>query len=263
MAPTLHTELDRIRRFLRTHQEKSTTRTRTWRWGSAQFHEALPLVYDLNFMRLEHPDDDATVEALVREADRVMGAMGHRQITIEDEELGSGLAPGFKDEGWNVNRHVVMVHRRSPDAPRLIDEVRVVEEPEVWPSRAEFLSTYEWCRDDQVLAQMHGAYRVWMRAGNGRDFAILRDGRAVSFAMLWMHDAVGQIEDVATLENYRNQGLSSAVVTRALQEARSVGCDLVFLIADEDDWPKQLYARLGFEPVGLFYTFVLTGGRTS
>ena len=31
---------------------------------------------------------------------------------------------------------------------------------------------------------------------------------------------------------------------------RSAGNELVFIQADDDGWPKQLYSRLGFDPVG-------------
>jgi hypothetical protein len=36
-----------------------------------------------------------------------------------------------------------------------------------------------------------------------------------------------------------------------------MGNDLTFLIADRDDWPKQLYAKLGFDEVGRVWEFVL------
>ena len=42
----------------------------------------------------------------------------------------------------------------------------------------------------------------------------------------------------------------------ALDSARAAGCDLVFLEADADDWPKELYARLGFRAIGQIYAFV-------
>ena len=45
----------------------------------------------------------------------------------------------------------------------------------------------------------------------------------------------------------RGRGLASAVVLRAVEEAVASGHDFVFLIADDEDWPKELYARLGFE----------------
>jgi hypothetical protein len=32
----------------------------------------------------------------------------------------------------------------------------------------------------------------------------------------------------------------------------------VFLVADDADWPKDLYVRLGFDPVSRFWSFVRT-----
>ena len=45
---------------------------------------------------------------------------------------------------------------------------------------------------------------------------------------------------------------------RALQEARRAGCDLAFLVADADDWPKDLYRRLGFDDLGRYVKFLST-----
>jgi predicted N-acetyltransferase YhbS len=38
----------------------------------------------------------------------------------------------------------------------------------------------------------------------------------------------------------------------AIAAAREAGADFVFLVADADDWPKEWYARLGFEPIGRY-----------
>jgi hypothetical protein len=46
-------------------------------------------------------------------------------------------------------------------------------------------------------------------------------------------------------------------VSRALEEARDGGHDLIFLIADRDDWPRKLYEKLGFDEVGRIWEFVL------
>jgi len=43
------------------------------------------------------------------------------------------------------------------------------------------------------------------------------------------------------------------VVARALAEAYASGHDLVFLLADDDDWPKELYRKLGFHDAGHVY----------
>ena len=55
------------------------------------------------------------------------------------------------------------------------------------------------------------------------------------------------------LEKYRGRGLGKAVTARAAAESVAAGHDLTFLVADADDWPKELYRRLGFRD---------TGGRT-
>ena len=61
-----------------------------------------------------------------------------------------------------------------------------------------------------------------------------------------------------TIEEFRGRGLGSAVVLAAAASARTRGFDVVFLIADDADWPKDLYARLGFDPVSRFWSFVRT-----
>ena len=47
---------------------------------------------------------------------------------------------------------------------------------------------------------------------------------------------------------YRGRGLGRAIVQHALEEARR-DHDVVFLDALADDWPRRLYAKLGFGAV--------------
>ena len=64
---------------------------------------------------------------------------------------------------------------------------------------------------------------------------------------------MGQIDEVTTIERFRRRGLGTAVVAGALQASLADGDELTFLVADEGDWPKDWYARLGFEPIGRRY----------
>lgn len=230
---------------------------RRWECGAAIFHEGLPLVYDLNYVRVEQ-GCGLDAEEIASRADDLMTSLGHRQILVDHDVTGEQLAPGFHDLGWRVDRHVIMVHRAMPDRLADTSEVVQVEEEDVWPSREEYLRGYPWCDTDESASQMHAAYRIWMRAGDGRDFAILRDGKPVSFALRWRRNAIVQIEDVATLEAYRNQGLSRAVVTHALEVAYEEGAELVFLVADAEDWPKEFYAKLGFAELANTHHFLKT-----
>ena len=68
-----------------------------------------------------------------------------------------------------------------------------------------------------------------------------------------MHDGVAELDNVHTLKTYRGRGIARAVVGHAIRQAGDAGADLVFLIADDADWPKDLYAKLGFDPEGRFW----------
>ena len=46
-----------------------------------------------------------------------------------------------------------------------------------------------------------------------------------------------------------------------MAEARGAGHPLVFLVADDEDWPKELYGRLGFEPRGHSWELVREPSR--
>jgi GNAT superfamily N-acetyltransferase len=58
------------------------------------------------------------------------------------------------------------------------------------------------------------------------------------------------VENVFTLERARGHGVARSVVLRAIEVARDEGAGHVFIVTDDDDWPKELYARLGFDRIG-------------
>jgi predicted GNAT family acetyltransferase len=70
---------------------------------------------------------------------------------------------------------------------------------------------------------------------------------------------VAEVADVGTLPEHRRRGLATAAVVAAARAARAGGADLVIVTADADDWPRQLYSRLGFEPLGLVERFRRVG----
>src|SRR5581483_7859445 len=63
------------------------------------------------------------------------------------------------------------------------------------------------------------------------------------------------VEDVYTVPSARGRGLGRALVTRGVEIATEAGHELTFIIADEDDWPRQLYEQIGFEPIGRIIHF--------
>ena len=71
-----------------------------------------------------------------------------------------------------------------------------------------------------------------------------------AYAKLRHRDGVAQVEDVVVLEGHRGAGLGRLVTTAALRAGLECEPELMFIVADDDDWPKDLYGRLGFEAAG-------------
>jgi ribosomal protein S18 acetylase RimI-like enzyme len=251
------TELERALDFLAL-ADHGGTRQEPFAYGTARFDERVPRRWDSNFLLVEQLTDDVTAADLAEEAERIQGGAGlqHRKLEVRDEAAGGRLEPAFRALGWTVNRHVLMALHRNPD--RRADSV-VAEEVELEAlrgPRTEQLRSYEWAEDADVLAQLHEAKRLFTAQVETRFFAVLEEGRPVSWTDLYLAGETAQIEDVGTLEAYRGRGYARAVVLRAAQEARTAGADLVFLVADDEDWPKELYRKLGFDELGRVYEFL-------
>lgn len=91
-------------------------------------------------------------------------------------------------------------------------------------------------------------------------FLAVRDdaGHIVSRADLYVDRSAGvaQIEDVLTSPEHTGRGYARAVMAEGLRRARAAGCDLIVVTTDVDDWPRHLYARLGYAGIGEYHTFV-------
>ena len=249
--------LERIDAFERRLEARLSTRTQHTRFGTAYFHDGFPRRWDSNFVWTDPPLDGVQAEQLAADADEVLGGAGleHRVIWVADPGQGERLAPGFAGLGYVVDRNVVMVHAREPDAwtDDRAEEVDLeaakamwrashLEEPDVIePAEAEMLADFL-----DVLAENADA----------RFYGVCVDGDVVAGAQLMVLDGVAQVEDVVTLAAHRGQGFARAAVLAAVRAARDSGADLVYLGADDEDWPKHMYAKLGFDEAGRSFDFV-------
>lgn len=58
------------------------------------------------------------------------------------------------------------------------------------------------------------------------------------------------LDTLATLPQYRGQGVGSALISDATKKAKSAGLPLGLLVADDNPKARKLYESLGFTPVG-------------
>lgn len=245
--------------FLRDLELKCSTREERVRWGRALFNDDFPVVRDLNFVRVEQPASDIDAEALAAEAERVQGSAGlaHRKVTVDEESLGERLVAGFEKLGWQSARLLLMAHHRPPDKRSPQGVAREIDLDGIKRARQASLDE-EGGHSAEVAAQLRDMVEVVARAGEARFFGAEAGGEIVSMCELYLGAGMAQIEAVTTLERHRGKGLARAVVLAALDAARRAGCEFVFLTAEFDDWPRQLYSKLGFDPIGSIYDFTLT-----
>lgn len=244
-------------RFMRELAVRTAHRIQKLPWGVALFNEQLRRVWDLNLVWLDTVPPRLEAGPLADELDRVQGAagLGHRHAIVPDERGGDRLAPGLQALTWTTKRHLLMVQRRTPDRPADLSLAQEIDEPAIRAFTEASLRRDPAGYSEESIRQIAGQKHVVAAAG-ARFFGIELDGDLVSGCDLYGNARVAQIESVITLPEYRNRGLARAVVMRALAEARASGAELVFLQAEEDDWPKDLYRRLGFDAVGFTHDFL-------
>ena len=105
------------------------------------------------------------------------------------------------------------------------------------------------------MEQLAAMDERFQRAGGARDFAAPAHDPGSS-CRLYSNGEVAQIDEVGTVQSRRRVGLASAAVLAAADAAAAEGHDPVFLLTDGDDWPQELYRRLGFDPAGVVYEFL-------
>jgi ribosomal protein S18 acetylase RimI-like enzyme len=216
--------------------------------GTAVFDDAVPRRLDSNFLRVEREADPALVQA---EAER----LGRRMIFAPDSEVGERLVPYFQEQGWVIRRHVLMAQLRDPERTADLSVVREVEEPELRAARQQVVAGQPWA-SPEIMAELFAAKRLIGRRVRTRYFGVVVDGEVASYTDLYQAGADAQIEDVGTLHEFRERGYATAVVLAAIAAARGDGAEFVFLVADLEDWPKDLYRRLGFDELGYFVKFI-------
>lgn len=243
--------------FERRHTGRAAAETVEHPLGVAFSEPALPDAHMLNVLWVTAPQADAA--AVLAAAEHLQGTLAHRKAFVVDEALGRALAPGIRAAGWSAEREVVMALRRPRDRPP--DAGPAAEADEATMLAAEAATDREaiYGGDAEVVRQVAGARAALRAAASGRGFVATVDGAPAAHATLFSDGPIAQVEAVMTLEAHRRRGLARAVVSAAVDAALVAGPELVFLVADADDFPRELYAKLGFDPVGELWAFTRVG----
>jgi ribosomal protein S18 acetylase RimI-like enzyme len=252
-----HSDFRRALAFEEALHEHCAERIVPFRFGTGLFNDTFHHVWDLNLLRADR-SHGATADALAAEAERLHGEAGqtHRRVAVPDETEGERLADGFRALGWEIQCFLFMARREASARSADLSLVEEVHGETIRALRERIARAEPWADSEETVCQVLDAGRLVERASHVRHFAIRVDGEPVSAADLYSDGRTAQVEDVVTAPAFRGRGYASAVVLHAAEEAERGGNDFVFLIADDSDWPKELYARLGFVPLGREWMFL-------
>lgn len=245
--------------FLRTVAVRQAQRVVTIPGGFAVLNDQYRASYDHNKVILT---EAIAPPAALAAVDRVLGDAGHthRMVHVDDDAHGGWYAAAFVAAGYSHEINIVMRHTgAAPDRPA--DQSVNVAQVDLDTLRAS--SRREWRQrlphaTSEAIDQLVGRRAAILCGADEVTFLAVVDpaGRVLSRADLYRTGAVAQIEDLMTDPVATGRGYARAIMTEALRRTRAAGCDLTFVVADADDWPRHFYARLGYAAVSRTHTFV-------
>jgi GNAT superfamily N-acetyltransferase len=207
---------------------------------------SLEAVWSLNALVVERPPPGLTLDGLDAALDEHLAGGRYASAVLHDDALAERLAPEAAERGWKVEREVVMELRREPD--RVVDTsgVREATKDEVMALMSSWFAEEHAEHGEETLRQLDEyAEREW-RSRPPRAFVT---GDGVATCKLRSDGTTAQVEDVYTAPAARGRGHARALLTHAVAVAREAGHEPIFIVADDDGTPKELYARLGFDPL--------------
>ncbi|WP_445152262.1 GNAT family N-acetyltransferase [Baekduia sp. Peel2402] len=226
-------------------------------WGDAYLSPEIDRCYDRNMLWIAGDGDGLSASGVDTHAERLLGGAGmaHRRVMAEPA-ADARLRDGLVALGYEAGTHVFQVFGGRP-APEAVTGVGVEEASvdDVLAATEEYLRTdadTPYGRDPRTRRHLLEHYRDYGPAGaQERRFVVREDGgRVIAWARLWVRGDEAQVEDVVVLAPWRGRGYGRAIVTAATRAALDASPTLLFIVADADDWPKDLYARLGYETAG-------------
>jgi ribosomal protein S18 acetylase RimI-like enzyme len=212
-----------------------------WAHGTIVRATRYPSYYDFNVVRVEE-DPAMGVDALVAFADEALDGLEHRRLDFDRMDVAQPLRAGFEAQGWKAIRLVWMRHDTPPP-----------HGPDIAVQEVPYDAVHElrvaWHEEEspgQDGSEYHAQAREVAQRREVRVLAVHEAGAPVAFAQLEHDGDAAEITQVYVHPRYRGGGRGTAMTRAAIAAADGVR-DL-WIVADDDDRPKELYARLGFRP---------------
>jgi GNAT superfamily N-acetyltransferase len=219
-----------------------------WAHGTVLKATKYPDYWTYNLVRVEEAPDMTAAE-LMAFADEALAEFPHGRIDFDQDSIAATFRDELEAAGWEAERIVWMLHEDEVP-PATGPAMEVVEVPWGAVRHLRVAWHYEMTPGVDPSAYLDQAQEV-AALRNALVFASLGDdGRPLAFAQLERDGSRAEITQVFVHPDHRGGGRGTAMTRKAIEAAEARGdVDELWICADADDRPKDLYARLGFRAV--------------
>jgi ribosomal protein S18 acetylase RimI-like enzyme len=230
-------------------------RVQAWEHGVVAVATDIPGFWQFNQVRVEDvPDLDAAELAAV--TDELLAGFAHRFLEIDDQEYAERLRPSFEALGWIVNRGVVMHLAGEPW--EVTARVHDASEDDVRAMRREWHLSERWSGGSEQAVADFIAAEDTLNARRSTRLLVTDgpNGAAAGYVRIRAGEGAGEVLEAYVRRDHRGSGLGGALVAAGAAALREGGAADVYIVADDEDRPKRLYARIGFEPVRIAHELI-------
>lgn len=232
---------ERVRRWRDAGLAATCDRIEPWEHGRVARSDRYPTYYDYNTVLVEDEPGMSAAE-LMTFADEALDGLEHRRVDFHHVAAGDARRADFEAAGWEATR-LLWMRFEGPLPPGR--DVPVEEVP--YDAVDDLRRTWnEEDFPDQDLAAYRVAAREVALAAGARVLAFREGGASVGFAQIEGDDAASEVTRIFVHPEYRGGGRGTALTRAAITAAE--GIEDLWITADDEDRPKELYARLGFRP---------------
>lgn len=213
-----------------------------WDHGTVFQATGYPNYWAYNIVQVEG-DPGLSAAELIEFADEKLAAYKHRRVDFLDSDAAESVRADFEAAGWKTSRLVWMLHTEPLPPGRGLDVEEVDYDAVVELRR-------EWNREDFPTVDQEDHLPVAKEVALTRGvkvIASLEGSEPVGFAQVEYIDNEAEVTQVFVSAPHRGSGRGTAI-TRAAIESAVDDVHRLWIIADDEDRPKELYRRLGFRP---------------
>jgi GNAT superfamily N-acetyltransferase len=223
---------------------------RPWEHGTVFRATNYPDFWTYNIVEVDG-DPGLSVAELMAVADEQLDGMRHRRVDFLDADAAEKVRGEFDAAGWKTSRLLHLRHSGELPPGNSLETEEVDYDAAVDLRR-------EWNAEDfpgiDQEAHLGTAKEVALTRGV-RVIASIEDGVPVGFAQIEYLDDDAEITHVFVSASHRGSGRGTAM-TRAAIEAAVDDVESLWILADDEDRPKELYKRLGFRPAWVATEFL-------